>query len=98
MLDIGLAKAMSYMAGIVCSFMSNNRWTFRNEILIMSLDGRAKYAPIFLKFITVAVIFLIANTTVYVSLVNHSSFELYPLLMTTFITYALNYYWTYQSQ
>lgn len=93
------AKAISYGLGIVVSFALNANITFRDEYRFLRETGSRAVGGTFLRFVAVAVLCLLINTTTYELLRGGVYFDLFGLVISTAASYIagflLNHRWTF---
>jgi len=97
--SVSIAKAASYFVGMCCSFVLNTQWTFRDNINASKMKNLSAYIPVSFRFLLVGLFCLGINNLIYLVLSDRQGFEIFPLIVTTLVTYivgfGLNNIWTY---
>lgn len=100
MIAVWSAKAASYTLGVVTSFVLNTQLTFREQAQSLALSGLRSHTRLFIRFLSVSLLCLLINSSLYIFLAGSDYMQLFPLLIATSASYVigftLNNVWTYR--
>ncbi len=90
-----LSKIIATVAGIFSAYILNSLWVFRKSFLlqIKKSEGRiSKTIELFLKFISIYSIGMLANFVIFSLLIYFNTLEIVALFCATFISLLFNFF------